>query len=85
MTPEKFKIQVDELFSEYKNYHTLKFTPNDKHINKNIVLLFGIVNFGLMDRNIDDTVLYKGNLSGDYEKILDDLIIFKELILPRYL
>jgi hypothetical protein len=90
MTHLEFKILVDDLFKDYIIRIEWSSEPNSYVLDKkDLIIHFNNFRFWLSKENpIDDfggTLIYKSSQFDDYEQYLDELIIFKEIILPKYL
>ena len=90
MTQAEFKINANKLFKGYKIYRVWSNNyPNDYELTSDISLNFRFEKeFTLIKKRYDifnDDIIYKSPRYSTYEEFFDELIIFKELILPKYL
>ena len=76
---------INDLFPEYKLVDIFTNDENQsvRRINKMYLMIFNNPYEYKFESDYD--VLYKSSLFEYREQLIDDLIIFKELILPKYL
>jgi hypothetical protein len=86
MTKFDFINEVDEVLIKYKIKKIFDTFPNDYWLNDTIWIRFYYKSFRLWDKSsLQNIMLYESPTYDSYEKTLDELIIFKELVLPKYL
>ena len=86
MTQKEFKENVDELFKEFEIYEDIAFKANPIKINENhLIEFFSDMFFIVKIENDHIIAIYTSEEFDNYETYFDELIIFKELILPKYL
>ena len=86
MTEQEFKYKVDELFSGYKIVTNWIHKPNTFFLIKNIVITFSFDDhYFYISEHLSLNDMYMSPKYDDYEQCFDELIIFKELILPKLL
>jgi hypothetical protein len=87
MTTEEIE-KINYLFNKFKIKSINTFIPNSHWITNDIrtvfVLGYNQYRFGIR-HDFDNKFLYTTPICDSFEQFYDELIIFKELILPKYL
>jgi hypothetical protein len=82
----EFKEKVDKLFKDYKILQKNNHIPNVYWLN-----LFDYVVFNCRSKEfyvynrVENKYIYQSSQFESYEQYYDELIIFKELILPNFI
>lgn len=88
MIREQFKEKVDEMFKDFKVLRINKEEPNHYLINEknNYTIEFFSTRFFIVQINKDYSyAIHASDRYDDYETYLDEIIIFKELSMQKYL
>lgn len=89
MKKREFTEKVNNMFNDYPKgmyYKSLdgEFMPNAVTLNENRILFFWTTQFGIYDRE-NKKYDYLSPHFYNLELYFDDICIFKELILPKYI
>ena len=87
MSDIEFKEKVDEMFKEYPIRIKLHYMPNQYWITDDKSIGFDSKYFWLVDNKIRkyNITIYRSSHFQSIEEFYDEIIIFKELILLKYL